>query len=83
MQAVPGLLMKGGAAGIHAAALSDGSALALKIDDGTAAARTPVLIEVLARLGVSPEQLAAAPAEPVLGGGRVVGGFRMQPGALD
>lgn len=83
MQAVPGLLMKGGAAGIHAAALADGSAFALKIDDGTAAARVPVLTEMLARLGVSAERLAAAPAEPVLGGGRVVGEFRVRSGALD
>jgi L-asparaginase II len=75
--------MKGGAAGVHAAALPDGSALALKIDDGTAAARVSVLTEVLARLGVSAGQLAAAPAEPVLGGGRVVGEFRMRAGWLD
>jgi L-asparaginase II len=82
MQAVPGLLIKGGAAGVHAAALPDGSALAFKIDDGTAAARVPLLIELLSRLGVRPDQLAGAPSEPVFGGGRVVGGFRMRAGWL-
>ena len=52
MQAVPGLLMKAGAEGVHAAALADGRAIALKIADGHERARTPVLVAALRRLGV-------------------------------
>ena len=40
MQGIPGLLVKAGAEGVHAAALSDGRALALKISDGAERART-------------------------------------------
>lgn len=80
MRAVPGLLMKGGAEGVHAAALPDGSAVALKISDGAARARMPVMAAALRRLGgVDLAQLATG---PVLGGGRVVGEVRLRAGAL-
>ena len=52
MQAIPGLLMKAGAEGVHAAALGDGRAIALKIADGHERARTPVLVAALRHLGV-------------------------------
>lgn len=73
MTAVPGLLMKGGAEGVHAAALPTGEAIALKIDDGAARARVPVLLDVLRRLGVA---VPGVSADPVLGGGVPVGELR-------
>ncbi|MFI5906332.1 asparaginase [Dactylosporangium sp. NPDC051541] len=71
MRAVPGLLLKGGAEGVAAAALPGVGAVALKIDDGAMRARFPVLAAAYARLGVNlPGQV------PVLGGGRPVGMVR-------
>jgi L-asparaginase II len=74
MDAVPGLLVKGGAEGVDAFALADGRAGAIKIDDGGARARTPVTTAVLRRLGaVVPDALATV---PVTGGDAVVGEVR-------
>jgi L-asparaginase II len=74
MEAVPGLLLKSGAEGVDAFALADGSAGAVKIDDGTARARTPVSVAALRRLGaVVPDELATV---PVTGGETVVGAVR-------
>ncbi|GAA3448607.1 asparaginase [Dactylosporangium matsuzakiense] len=71
MRAVPGLLLKGGAEGVAAAALPGVGAVALKIDDGGMRARFPVLAAGFGRLGVNlPGQVA------VLGGGRPVGVVR-------
>jgi L-asparaginase II len=66
MAAIPGLLLKAGAEGVDAFALPDGTAAALKIDDGTPRARTPVTVAVLNLLGAHP------PAE--LGTAAVSGG---------
>ncbi len=79
MEAVPGLLLKGGAEGVDGFALADGRAGALKIEDGAARARVPVTVALLRELGVT--DLAAAGlaelARPaVTGGGRVVGEIR-------
>ncbi|RBM17855.1 asparaginase [Streptomyces sp. PT12] len=73
MTKVPGLLAKGGAEGVQAVALPDGRALALKIDDGAARARGPVLAAALAGLGAPAHGL---PEERILGGGRPVGEVR-------
>lgn len=83
MSAVPGLLCKAGAEGVHAGALPDGRAFALKIDDGAARARGPVTVGVLRWLGVpdSPA-LDAVAQDPVLGGGQPVGSARLLPGVL-
>ncbi|WP_432984984.1 asparaginase [Dactylosporangium sp. CA-233914] len=71
MRAVPGLLLKSGAEGVAAAALPGVGAVAIKIDDGGARARFPVLAAAFARLGVNlPGQV------PVFGGGREVGVVR-------
>ncbi|MBA3523516.1 MAG: asparaginase [Geodermatophilaceae bacterium] len=83
MQAVPGLLMKGGAEGVHAAALADGRSVTMKIDDGAARARPPVLVGALARLGVPVESLAQWARSPLAGGDAVVGEVRLRAGALD
>jgi L-asparaginase II len=66
MDAVPGLLVKGGAEGVDAFTLADGRAGAVKIDDGAHRARTPVTVAALRLLGVTvPEELATV---PVIGG---------------
>jgi L-asparaginase II len=54
MTEIPGLLLKGGAEGVDAFALPDGAAAALKIEDGSYRARTPVTVAILARLGAQP-----------------------------
>jgi L-asparaginase II len=77
MQAVPSLVMKDGAAGVLAAGLADGRAVAFKIADGTDAARQAVIPEALRAAGVDVDASAAATVEravvPVLGHGRPVG----------
>ena len=74
MDAVPGLLVKGGAEGVDAFALADGRAGAVKIDDGAHRGRTPVTVAALRRLGAAvPGELATA---PVIGGGAEVGVIR-------
>jgi L-asparaginase II len=79
MQAVPGLLVKGGADGVHVAALPGAGAVALKLDDGGDRARTPVLAAGLRRLGVPSQVLAPWLLTPVLGGGTAVGEVRAAP----
>jgi L-asparaginase II len=84
MDAVPGLLLKGGAEGVQAFALpgpsSTGTAAgqaragAVKIDDGATRASIPVTVAVLRALGaVVPDELATV---PVTGGDDVVGAVR-------
>ncbi|TDC74872.1 asparaginase [Streptomyces hainanensis] len=73
MRGLPGALSKMGAEGVHALALPDGRAVALKIEDGAARARGPVLAAALRRLGVD---ASAVPAEPIHGGGAEVGEVR-------
>ncbi|MFC4603553.1 asparaginase [Rhodococcus kronopolitis] len=83
LAAVPGLICKTGADGIHAGALPDGSAFALKIDDGHERARLPLTVALLAHLNVEwTEDLAELAAPPVLGGGARVGTIRVIPGVL-
>jgi L-asparaginase II len=79
MHAVPDLLVKGGAEGVHAAALPGRGAVALKIDDGGDRARTPVLTAGLRLLGVPTDLLAPWSLAPVLGGGEAVGQVRAAP----
>jgi L-asparaginase II len=90
MLAVPGLLAKGGAEGVHAVALPDGTAVALKIDDGAARARPPLLVAALRALEAVPGNEAARGvlgglgmgAGAVLGGGREVGELRVSENCL-
>lgn len=79
MTALPGLLSKSGAEGVAAVAIPGAGALAVKIDDGAARARLPVVVAALARLGVSNDALAQLAQTPVHGGGRTVGGVRAVP----
>ncbi len=76
MAAVPGLLVKGGADGVHVAALPGLGAVALKLDDGGDRGRTPVLAAALGRLGVDAGVLSRWASTPVTGGDGVVGEVR-------
>ncbi|MFQ6229727.1 asparaginase [Nocardia sp. NPDC002869] len=83
MNAVPELICKIGADGVHAGALPDGSAFAYKIDDGADRARIPLTMAVLQRMGIGwSDELAALAAPPVLGGGTRVGVIRVIPGSI-
>ncbi|MCW2586636.1 MAG: L-asparaginase [Frankiales bacterium] len=77
MQGVPGLVAKDGAEGVYAAALPDGTAVALKIADGAGRARTPVLVAALRAVGVDAPVLDELATTPVLGGGVPVGEVRV------
>jgi L-asparaginase II len=76
MRAVPGLLAKTGAEAAYVAALANGRALAIKIEDGSPRALAPVLAEALRRLDVPDADVAGFGAAPLLGGGRPVGALR-------
>jgi L-asparaginase II len=76
MRAVPGLLVKGGADGVHVAAVPGRGAVALKMDDGGERGRTPALSAALLRLGVPADVLAPWLLTPVSGGDGVVGEVR-------
>ncbi|WP_189060908.1 asparaginase [Longimycelium tulufanense] len=80
MSAVSGLLCKAGAEGVHAAAVPGVGAVALKVTDGAARARLPIMVGALRALGVpaSPE-LDALAEDPVLGRGEPVGVVRLLP----
>jgi L-asparaginase II len=73
---VPELMAKDGAEGVYAAAMSDGRAVAVKIDDGAARARLPVLIAGLRALGVDAPVLGELATPAVLGHGDRVGEVR-------
>jgi L-asparaginase II len=76
MSAVPGLLVKGGADGVHVAAVPGRGAVALKLDDGGERGRTPALCAGLVRLGVPADVLAPWLQLPVSGGDGVAGAVR-------
>jgi L-asparaginase II len=79
MTAIPGLLTKVGADGVHVAALPGAGALAYKLDDGADRGRMPTLAAGLRRLGVPAEVLAPWALGPVTGGVDVVGEVRPAP----
>jgi L-asparaginase II len=76
MRALPGALAKDGAEGVYAIGLPDGSAVALKIADGSSRARAVVIVEALRLLGVDVGALTSLATVPVLGHGRPVGAVR-------
>jgi L-asparaginase II len=79
MQAHPGLLVKGGAEGVHCAALPDGRTVAVKIADGGDRARMPVLVGGLRALGLESDLLDELGTGVILGGGRPVGTAELAP----
>ena len=76
MQGVDGLLVKGGADGVHVAALPGAGAVALKLDDGGDRGRLPALTAGLLRLGLPADALSGWLATPVTGGEGTVGEIR-------
>lgn len=82
MLAHPGLLAKGGAEGVHCAALADGRAVAVKVSDGGDRARMPVLVAGLRQLGLTSDLLDELGTGVVLGGGRPVGTVQLAPGVF-
>ena len=58
MRAVPGLIAKDGFEAVQVAALPDGTAIGVKIADGSDRARLPVTVAALALAGVAPDLLA-------------------------
>ena len=72
-EGVPGLVCKDGAEGVYAAALPDGSAVAVKVADGATRAAVLVLVGGLRALGVEAPVLDRLASAPVLGGGVPVG----------
>jgi len=77
LEGIPGLVCKDGAEGVYAAALPDGSAVAVKVADGATRAATPVLVGGLRALGVTADVLDRLATTPVLGGGQPVGELRL------
>jgi len=77
MQAVPTLVAKEGAAGVMAAGLADGRAIAFKVADGSDVARQAVVAEALRSAGVDVDAVApstvARVAVPILGHAEPVG----------
>jgi L-asparaginase II len=76
MVGVPGLVAKDGAEGVYAAGFDDGRAVAVKIDDGAARARMPVVVAALRLLGVTEASLDELATVEVLGHGERVGEVR-------
>ncbi|MCA1224276.1 asparaginase [Streptomyces sp. 8L] len=79
MGALPGAVVKDGAEGVYALGLPDGSAVALKIADGSQRSRPVVMVAALRRLGVIVDgdgTLRAIATELVLGHGEPVGAVR-------
>jgi L-asparaginase II len=79
IRAVDGLIAKEGAEGVLGLALADGTALAMKIDDGADRARPPIARAALWQLGVATPELGEFLVSPVLGGGQPVGEIRAVP----
>lgn len=79
MRALPGVLAKGGAEGVIGVAAADGSAVSMKIIDGSPRATTLIALRVLDFVGVSVTAAQALAEVPVLGGGQRVG--EIVPGA--
>lgn len=82
MTAIPGLLAKGGAEGVHVVAAPGVGAAAVKIDDGAGRASMPVALRAMTRLArlTIPEESKPAVERlywpEVLGGGEPVGRLR-------
>jgi L-asparaginase II len=76
MRRLPGAVAKDGAEGVYAIGLPDGSAVAVKIADGSSRARPVVLVAALRQLGVDVSDVADLAVVPVLGHGRRVGELR-------
>lgn len=77
METVPGALAKGGAEGVIGVAAADGTAVSMKVVDGSPRATTLLALEVLGALGADVSGAVELATIPVLGGGRPVGEIRV------
>lgn len=74
MRALPGVVAKQGFEGVGIAALPDGTAVAVKVQDGSERARQVAVATILAGLdGVDAGRLTPLRTIPVYGGGAIVG----------
>ena len=73
MKSLPGVLAKGGAEGVIGVAGADGSAVSMKVIDGSPRATTLIALRVLEFLGTDISGARALTVLPVLGGGLRVG----------
>ncbi|MDT4975608.1 MAG: hypothetical protein QOG98_1366 [Pseudonocardiales bacterium] len=80
---VDGLLCKDGAEGVWGAALPDGRAFAVKVDDGGARALAPLLAAALCYWGLDSDVVRSWSAVGVLGGGVPVGAIGWSPALVD
>jgi L-asparaginase II len=78
MQALPGVIAKGGAEGVIAMAAPDGHAVAIKIIDGNPRATTALGLMLLSKCGVDVSPAADLLEVPVLGGGHPVGRIELK-----
>lgn len=74
MKAFPGAIAKSGAESVYVVGMPDGSAFALKIDDGADRARAVVMAKALSLAGYQHPLLEEEPV--ILGGGQPVGCIR-------
>lgn len=81
-EAVPGLIVKGGAEGCLAIGLADGTGIAIKSDDGSHRGHMQLAKAVLTRLGGPAGDLDAVANDQVLGHGLPVGEVRVRAGML-
>lgn len=81
-RAVPGLVCKGGAEGVFAAGLADGTGIALKVVDGAERGRRELMVALLRALGVESAALDPLATSPVLGHGTPVGEVRVVAGLV-
>jgi L-asparaginase II len=80
---VDGLLCKDGAEGVWGAALPDGRAFAVKVDDGGARALAPLLAAALRYWGLDNDVVRRWSTVAVLGGGVPVGAISWSPALID
>ena len=77
METVPGALAKGGAEGVIGVAAADGTAVSMKIVDGSPRATTVLALRVLESFGVDVSGATALASVAILGGGVPVGEIRV------
>jgi L-asparaginase II len=80
---VAGLLCKDGAEGVWGAALPDGRAFAVKVEDGGARALAPLLAAALRYWGLDSDVVRRWSALVVLGAGEPVGAIGWSPALID
>ncbi len=79
IRGLPGLIAKDGAEAVYAAALPDGTSVAVKVADGSDRAAPVLLAQALREIGVDAPVLDEVGRPPVLGHGRPVGTIEPLP----